>query len=64
MHPTTAAQYSCSYMHPHEPRNTGDVKIWQAARATSAAPLYFSPIKVGEYKLVDGALAANNPLGW
>lgn len=51
-------------MHPHEPRDMDDVRIWQAARATSAAPVYFSPIQVGDYKLVDEALAANNPLGW
>lgn len=53
-----------SYMHPHESRDMGDIKIWQAAHATSAAPVYFSPIELGDYKLVDGALAANNPLGW
>jgi len=41
-----------------------DVKIWQAARATSAAPSYFKPITVGKYTLLDGGLGANNPLGW
>jgi patatin-like phospholipase/acyl hydrolase len=40
------------------------IKLWEAARATSAAPGYFKPIQVGRVKLVDGGLLANNPLGW
>ena len=40
------------------------IKIWEAARATSAAPTYFRPMEVGGYKLLDGGLGANNPLGW
>lgn len=53
-----------SYKHPHDSRGLSNVKIWQAARATSAAPTYFSSMKVGDYELVDGGLSANNPLGW
>jgi patatin-like phospholipase/acyl hydrolase len=41
-----------------------DCLIWQAGRATSAAPVYFNSTKVGKYELVDGGLGANNPLGW
>jgi len=41
-----------------------DCLLWQAGRATSAAPVYFPPIKIGNYTLVDGGLGANNPLGW
>jgi patatin-like phospholipase/acyl hydrolase len=41
-----------------------NIKLWEAARATSAAPGYFRPIQVGQVKLVDGGLLANNPLGW
>ncbi|KAF8237995.1 FabD/lysophospholipase-like protein [Tricholoma matsutake] len=41
-----------------------DCLVWQAGRATSTAPSYFTPVKVGMYKLVDGGLLANNPLGW
>ncbi|CEJ54942.1 hypothetical protein PMG11_01228 [Penicillium brasilianum] len=40
------------------------ITLWQAARATSAAPAYFKPLQVGRIKLVDGGLLANNPLGW
>lgn len=48
------------------------IKIWEAARATSAAPTYFDPMKVVDtstpaklkYELMDGGLGANNPLGW
>jgi hypothetical protein len=44
-----------------------DVKMWQVARATSAAPTYFEPARVAEFKdegehaLVDGGVYANNP---
>lgn len=44
-----------------------DVKMWQVARATSAAPTYFEPAQVAEFKdegehaLVDGGVYANNP---
>lgn len=39
-------------------------KIWEAARATSAATSFFAPIKVGpnHEEFVDGALGANNPV--
>ena len=38
--------------------------IWQAARATSAAPLYFPPIRFGtpSTNYVDGGLRYNNPV--
>ncbi len=35
--------------------------IWVAARATSAAPTYFSPIEYNGHLLVDGGVIANNP---
>jgi predicted acylesterase/phospholipase RssA len=44
-----------------------DVKMWQVARATSAAPTYFEPMPIGAFKnegehaLVDGGVFANNP---
>ncbi len=44
-----------------------DFNLWEAARATSAAPVYFEPVKIRpqkgrkSYVLVDGGLFANNP---
>ncbi|KAI9810451.1 MAG: hypothetical protein M1827_006227 [Pycnora praestabilis] len=39
-------------------------RIWEAARATSAASSFFDPIKIGPYdeEFVDGATGANNPI--
>ncbi|KAL6826712.1 ankyrin repeat-containing domain protein [Trichoderma sp. SZMC 28015] len=36
-------------------------KIWEAGRATSAAPTFFKPIVIGDYSYSDGATIANNP---
>lgn len=42
-----------------------DLAIWQAARATSAAPTFFKRIKIGpknlEEEFIDGGLGTNNP---
>jgi hypothetical protein len=35
--------------------------VWEVARATSATPSYFKPMKIQSEKFVDGGLAANNP---
>ena len=39
-------------------------KIWEAARATSAATTFFDPITIGKYKqeFVDGGAEQNNPV--
>lgn len=45
-------------------RNPGfahNVAIWEAARATTAAPLYFDPIKIANRKFGDGGFGNNNP---
>lgn len=45
-------------------RNPGlahDIPIWQVARATSAAPTYFEPQKIGDREYLDGGMGANNP---
>jgi patatin-like phospholipase/acyl hydrolase len=41
-----------------------DCKIWEAARATSAASTFFEPIRIGSCNqtFVDGALGHNNPI--
>lgn len=62
-----------SYLNPTPPRrkagqgrhfnleNQEDVRIWEAARATSAAPTYFRSIDVNGRNYIDGGLMANNP---
>ena len=37
-------------------------KIWEAARATSAASTFFDPITIGDECFVDGVTGANNPI--
>lgn len=37
-------------------------RIWEAARATSAASTFFDPITIGNIRYVDGALQDNNPI--
>jgi predicted acylesterase/phospholipase RssA len=43
-----------------------DCAIWQAGRATNAAPKFLKPIKIGnpgiEETFVDGGMGQNNPL--
>lgn len=38
-----------------------DVPIWQALRATSAAPYYFKSMEIGRSEFVAGGVTANNP---
>ncbi|KAJ6184435.1 hypothetical protein N7519_005736 [Penicillium mononematosum] len=37
-------------------------KIWEVARATSAATTFFDPITISDEAFVDGATGANNPI--
>jgi predicted acylesterase/phospholipase RssA len=41
-----------------------DCSIWEAVRATSAAPLFFEPITMEESRatFIDGGVRANNPI--
>lgn len=41
---------------------SSECTIWQAARATSAAPTLFNPIEIGRQHFVDGATGLNNPV--
>ncbi|KIW04623.1 uncharacterized protein PV09_04370 [Verruconis gallopava] len=52
-----------SYVAPHDGPQP-PCTIWQAARATSAAPTYFKPIDIGgdpPTRCVDGGMKFNNP---
>ena len=67
MVPTALLSYSTDSgtIFPITSWNTPDFKIWEGARASSAAPLYF-PTFIREYNgrklhLIDGGVAANNP---
>ena len=41
--------------------NTDDVSMVDAAHATSAAPTYFEPVRLGARTLIDGGVFAINP---
>ncbi|MCJ1359494.1 MAG: hypothetical protein MMC33_009496 [Icmadophila ericetorum] len=56
-----------SYPRPGEQSDFwNQIKIWEAARATSAATSFFAPIKITygnvSREFLDGAFAANNPI--
>ena len=36
--------------------------IWEAARATSATPMFFEPIFIDEEPFIDGGMGRNNPI--
>jgi hypothetical protein len=61
-----------TYDHWQSPKSTklelnpgpaSSIPIWQVARATTAAPTYFEPMKIREEKFLDGGFGtqANNP---
>ncbi|KAI1149764.1 hypothetical protein F4825DRAFT_453150 [Nemania diffusa] len=43
------------------PGPASSFQIWEAARATTAAPGYFPPLKHGDQKFYDGGITSNNP---
>ena len=62
--PTLIMAYDLSEGKPQMIRSYGDESAyptWIAARATSAAPSYFSPCEYAGKLLVDGGVVANNP---
>jgi hypothetical protein len=54
-----------TYTHPRNTEfsgeNTSTAKIWEVARATSAAPRYFTPQKIEGNDFMDGGIGFNNP---
>jgi hypothetical protein len=53
--PTLFRSYQC------KDHDASECTIWEAGRATSAAPTFFKPIEIGRGVFVDGGLAHNNP---
>ena len=53
-----------SYSSKHAARAARNAKIWEAGRATSAAPVFFAPIQIGDLgsTFADGGLRNNNPI--
>lgn len=50
-----------SYTSKRDPTST-TCTIWEAGRATSAAPLYFPPITISDCRYFDGGMGSNNPI--
>lgn len=67
--PTAVVCYNAKESKPYlfKSYGTSDYPLWQAARATAAAPLYFPPANFTDcesherFSLVDGGMIANNP---
>ena len=62
--PTLIMAYDLSDGRPQMIRSYGEegsFPAWVAARATSAAPTFFSPCEYAGKLLVDGGVIANNP---
>ena len=43
-------------------KRTGHISLYDAVNATSAAPSYFSPVKINHEKYVDGGIGAHDPV--
>jgi predicted acylesterase/phospholipase RssA len=52
-----------NYLNPNSKITSGniDAKMWECARATTAAPTYFGPITLNGITLIDGGVIHNNP---
>lgn len=53
--PTLFRSYQC------EDDDASECTIWEAGRATSAAPTFFKPVRIDRGVFIDGGLAHNNP---
>ncbi|MCJ1373627.1 hypothetical protein MMC20_004855 [Loxospora ochrophaea] len=60
-HPEALSQGNGNQSQPMNPGPAYSGPLWHAARATSAAPIYFESIKFDDRKFLDGGLGANNP---
>jgi hypothetical protein len=54
--------YTCpKSLRSHPGDDNSAAKVWEVARATSAAPRYFSKQTIGEKAFIDGGAGCNNP---
>jgi patatin-like phospholipase/acyl hydrolase len=51
-----------TYFNPHLVDSLCGYKIWEAARATTAAPTYFPRMQLGDRQYIDGGIGYNNPV--
>lgn len=51
-----------TYVNKNVNDSFNDCTIWEAGRATSAAPTYFPSMNVDGFDYVDGGLGFNNPV--
>ncbi|RPA78867.1 FabD/lysophospholipase-like protein [Ascobolus immersus RN42] len=61
LEPNPSSSMKYDFFRPE--RAEGEIRSWEAARATSAAPSYFKPFRhpATELQLQDGAICYNNP---
>ncbi|EAU86152.2 phospholipase [Coprinopsis cinerea okayama7 len=58
----SVATHLRTYTNKEVEKSFNEYKIWEAARATSAAPTYFTRIKLGDHEYIDGGVGFNNPV--
>jgi patatin-like phospholipase/acyl hydrolase len=56
------ATHMRTYQNPRVAQSCSEHKIWQAARATTAAPTYFPRMELDGCEYIDGGVGYNNPI--
>jgi uncharacterized protein len=58
---TTLMRHHIFTKHAALANHQQNLPAWQVARATSAAPTYFPPYRIGNHEFIDGGVCMNNP---